>query len=175
MKGEINGKVTSKNGFYVGDPCYVLAKENYDGVFGAAGYADGKYTGKTKDGKEFDFILGGTAYGDGCYSDQYGHNYGVDAGIIGVVPIELCERYGRAMTIDELNKLGHYFAGTEADFEDIDGQFRIYIAGGDGGQHVDIDTDDEYGYYDCGDYEDDDYPDDYYDDYDEYPEEEDDF
>jgi hypothetical protein len=33
-----------------------------------------------------------TTYGDGCYNDQHGFSYGVDSGMIGLVPIQMAEK-----------------------------------------------------------------------------------
>lgn len=145
---KVQGTVTSKKGFYVGDPCYVLSEDNYDGVFGANDYQDGQYTGKTLNDEEFNFILAGTKYGDGEYYDNRGNTYGVDAGILGVVPIELCLKDNKEMSIEELDRLGKYFPGTEAEFEAGDGIFYITI----GSTDLVIDTDEE----DWDDYDDED-------------------
>lgn len=176
------GKIQSKKGFYVGDICYVLDDEVYDGVWGRAGYADGEYT--TELGK---FAVASTAYGDGDYFDNYGNNYGVDAGVLGIVPWEILEKqnkwknyYKGLSEMENLNKLGHFFEGTEAEYEfsgrdhtspDPDGVFdieigetRVYIETAetdDDDGWDDLEYDDQH-FYD----EDDDYPDDYYDDYD---------
>lgn len=83
---KITESVKSEKGFYVGDICYVLADKLYHGVWGEAHYHDGKY----KDPETgFEFAVAGTAYGDGEYCDQDGNAYGVDAGVIGIVPLEL--------------------------------------------------------------------------------------
>jgi hypothetical protein len=68
--------------YYVGDPCYVLEDEIYDPVVGYG--TDGFHTNGTQ-------VIGyfGTWAGDGCYKGTNGKDYGVDAGIIGIVPAEL--------------------------------------------------------------------------------------
>lgn len=67
--------------YYIGDPCFVLDDEQYSAV------CDGD-EGFHSNGKH---VLGyfSTAYGDGCYRGTNGESYGVDAGIIGIVPAEL--------------------------------------------------------------------------------------
>ena len=37
-----------------------------------------------------DFVAG-TAYGDGSYLDNEGREYGVDAGILGIIPLYVCD------------------------------------------------------------------------------------
>lgn len=114
----VKGVLKSKKGFYVGDICYVLDDDIYDGVWGAHGYADGCYD--TELGK---FAVGSTAYGDGCYDDQYGHRFPVDAGVIGIVPWEILEKqkkwrgYGTSGTDEgKLNGLGYFMTGETATF-----------------------------------------------------------
>ena len=80
--------IKSSKGFYIGDICYVLNKDFYHGVWGAADYKDGKYA-DPETGVEF--AVAGTAYGDGEYQDNHGNRYPVDAGVIGLVPLELVE------------------------------------------------------------------------------------
>ena len=77
--------------YYVGDLCYVMHDawtEVCDLMFPSAaetfGMADGVMT--LKDGRKF--AVFSTAYGDGVYGDQYGHDYPVDAGSIGCIRVE---------------------------------------------------------------------------------------
>lgn len=86
-------EIESKTGFYIGDICYVLDDNIYHGIWGKADYKDGAY--ETPEGYKFAVV--GTEYGDGCYYGLFGDEYGVDAGVIGIVPLELCndtDRYG---------------------------------------------------------------------------------
>lgn len=69
--------------YYVGDPCY--------------GASDGRWDAWLKDSDYFRRPLArdlgawavafGTAYGDGTYTDNEGREYGVDAGLLGVIPV----------------------------------------------------------------------------------------
>ena len=86
---QTTGIIHSEKGFYIGDICYVLNRENYDKVWGGAEYKDGQYTVPETG---YNFIVAGTAWGDGIYEDNDGREYPVDAGNIGLVPLELCER-----------------------------------------------------------------------------------
>jgi hypothetical protein len=86
---QTTGIIHSEKGFYIGDICYVLNREIYDKVWGSAEYADGKYI---VPGTSREFIVARTAWGDGFYEDGDGCEYPVDAGNIGLVPLELCER-----------------------------------------------------------------------------------
>ncbi len=112
--------IKSNKGFYVGDICYALADEIYRGIWGRWGYCDGKYS--TPDG--FAFAVAGTAHGDGEYVDQADRLYGVDAGVIGIVPLELVK--------PEYDFGGHIFNGAgEAVFEALAGFFSVSLPNGD--------------------------------------------
>ena len=81
-------KINVKNGFYIGDLCYALNKKVYDEVWGGNNYEDGQYTDpETK----AEFAMVGTAYGDGEYESSDGVTFPVDAGIIGVADLAICD------------------------------------------------------------------------------------
>jgi hypothetical protein len=71
--------------YYIGDLCYAMKDTIYDGIFGGNDYAYGYYT--MKNGC---FLVNGTAYGDGSYQGTNGFDYGVDAGIIGIASLSVC-------------------------------------------------------------------------------------
>ena len=81
-------KINVKNGFYIGDLCYALDEKVYDEVWGGNDYEDGQYTDpETK----AEFAMVGTAYGDGEYESSDGVTFPVDAGIIGVADLAICD------------------------------------------------------------------------------------
>ena len=81
----VKGKIYSKLGFVVTDVCYVLREDDYTNFWGKKhNYADGIF-----EINGFRFAVGSTAYGDGVYFDNEAHKYPVDAGNIGLVPLEL--------------------------------------------------------------------------------------
>ena len=81
-------KINVKNGFYIGDLCYALNKKIYDEVWGGSNYEDGRYTDpETK----AEFAMVGTAFGDGEYESSDGVTFPVDAGIIGVADLAICD------------------------------------------------------------------------------------
>lgn len=73
--------------YYVGDICYALDDATYDTAFGGHHYEDGFYS--CKDGE---FMVAGTAYGDGSYPATNGKSYAVDAGVIGIVSEGLIDK-----------------------------------------------------------------------------------
>lgn len=68
--------------YYIGDICYFLNQPIYDTIFGGEGYTSGLYARKSDNAF---FMVDNTAYGDGAYKGTDGFEYGVDAGIIGIV------------------------------------------------------------------------------------------
>lgn len=115
----VRAKLTSKIGFYIGDVCYEMTDEDY--------YADWSNNFEDFEGEHelrgHKFAIGGTAYGDGEYEDQYGHRYGVDSGTIGILPYELC----KDKNISELDRYGRFVRATSATFTAEDGEFDIKL------------------------------------------------
>ncbi len=126
---KINVKLKSKNGFYVGDVCYALSDEDYNGEW-------------HNDFKEFEGVheLRGHIFAvvavreDGTYLDQKGRLYEVNGGNIGVVPLELCQ----PPLVDLVNNGSIIFA-KEGEFEGGDGRINISF---DNGEEVGIVTSD---------------------------------
>ena len=80
--------------YYLGDPCYAVPEEMWDE------YCEKSYPDNinhvpvvTFDTGETVYVFS-TCYGDGCYRGSDGYEYGVDAGIIGLVPEALARREG---------------------------------------------------------------------------------
>jgi ribosomal protein S27AE len=111
--------------YFLGDICYALDDDIYDKVWGSMfNYDDGAYKVRG-----YVFAVSSTAYGDGAYSGTDGVTYGVDAGVIGIVPKELSQldsHGGRWIKVK-----------TSLTFQAGDGIFNIYI---DRGEIVEIDT-----------------------------------
>ncbi len=79
--------------YWIGDICYCLNDKVYDAIFGGFGYDSGLYT--HKDGGFF--MVDNTSYGDGLYVGSDGFEYGVDAGIIGIVSEHLVDKNNSAL------------------------------------------------------------------------------
>ena len=121
MARTIEGTVESSIGFYIGDICYVLSDEVYNGIWcDKYHFKDGVWT--TPNGLKF--AVARTAYGDGLYHDDNGNEYPVDAGVIGVVPHELI---GKGHAQLEKWELGVMLTGTRAEFKAEDGYFEVEI------------------------------------------------
>ena len=90
--------------YYIGDPCYVVKEhEDWMKLLEDTNY----FQNDNQTYKGFPIFASGTAYGDGCYYDQEGREYGVDAGLIGIVPFEAIEGDGRGGQIIEFQEDFH--------------------------------------------------------------------
>lgn len=79
--------------YYVGDPCYAIADEFW------CDYCDELFNAQAHGETGFDFHghpvwQSNTCWGDGEYNDSDGRSYAVDAGLIGIVPMELIDKLG---------------------------------------------------------------------------------
>jgi len=121
--------------YYIGDLCYVM--HNEWGEF-CESLDDGE---RVVNGKLIASLS--TMYGDGSYYDQFGNEYGVDAGLIGCIKVEDIEK-------DDQNRVedGHVHV--------FDSPFQVYSV--DGFLHFgnvvintgDEDEDEEEDYPCCG-------------------------
>lgn len=97
-----NYKISSKEGFFVGDPCHVLS-DLYNGIL-----LNENNQIKTSDQEhlivpkgfevngvllveDIEMLIFDTAYGDGCYRGDNDIIYSVESGTIGVIPLELID------------------------------------------------------------------------------------
>lgn len=91
-----------RGNYYIGDPCYVIPDENdaWDELIDNTGF----FGLHTKDSKGDDIVnwddgvflykgckcfASGTAYGDGLYSSNIKTSFPVDAGLIGIIPLDI--------------------------------------------------------------------------------------
>ena len=91
-------EISSNEGFYIGDVCYVLPGSIYHGIWQERyDFENGLIRVSGEDVEEDEpgsaFAVAGTLYGDGIYWDEHGNEYPVDAGVIGLVPLELATEY----------------------------------------------------------------------------------
>lgn len=71
--------------YYLGDPCYFFTSDDWGKVLSTC-HTFSDPIGKSPNGRP---VLGfGTAYGDGAYRGSDGFEYGVDAGMIGLIPVD---------------------------------------------------------------------------------------
>jgi len=127
---------SNEDQIYIGDPCYAMKDEVYDGCWcDKNGAKDGEFSfGGVS------FAIGGTAYGDGDYQGSNGFSFPVDAGCIGAIPIELCdpEKVKEVMA----QKLGVVIAAPYVELHyDEPGEFYFMIDYGNGDKgEIDIST-----------------------------------
>lgn len=76
--------------YWVGDLCYLITGPKWNSVCEFLGDGSQMREGIfTLDGHEG--AIFGTAYGDGIYHDQFGNQYGVDSGTLGIFPAGLID------------------------------------------------------------------------------------
>lgn len=135
---EILGVRMPAGTYLVGDPCYAVADDRWMEWLESANFRDdGQVLIAELDGHP---VLGiGTAHGDGVYTDEDGKRYPVDAGLIGLVPIEVA---GGALTLrSDLNHVVTFNGPFDCRYDD--GVIRL--------GHIVIDTDPaEEACEDCG-------------------------
>lgn len=73
--------------YVLGDPCYVVPDKDWGDLLASCNYFN-QPVGSVGDFKVLSF---GTKWGDGCYRDNNGNIYPVDAGMIGLVPFAYAE------------------------------------------------------------------------------------
>ena len=117
------------NKVFVGDICYALDDDLYQGVWGdKLGFKDGEVENYA--------LVASTEYGDGCYDSRSGTVYGVDAGVIGVTDIEHFK--DKENSVEDLERLGAVVDVPSGHAEihfisDADGTFYITINDGTSG------------------------------------------
>jgi len=92
MKATLNiGSVTMPAGLYwLGDPCYSVPDDRWMEWLEAAEYDRQPYPRYLLAELDGHPVLGiGTAWGDGAYSGSDGNLYPVDAGLLGITPVEV--------------------------------------------------------------------------------------
>ena len=88
-EAEVTTATKSAGEYWVGDPCYVVPDDIYQGIWGD----EYKFKDGTIDcGNGLSFQVHGTAWGDGEYKGSNGFIYGVDAGVLAIVPMELATK-----------------------------------------------------------------------------------
>jgi len=76
--------------YYLGDPCYVVPDDKWMDLLESCDYFN-KPTGFVVIGEnQYSVHAFSTAYGDGCYDGSNNFDYGVDSGLIGLVPVAVC-------------------------------------------------------------------------------------
>lgn len=98
--------------YYVGDLCYVIGRNRTKDKDDWMEFLEESYwkvatdtcAGGPVEYKGHKGFAAYTYFGDGCYFDEEGNEFGVDAGMIGIIPVEACE-----VPEDQMNSLGHVF------------------------------------------------------------------
>lgn len=129
--------------YYIGDLCYAIQGDSWHSILNKTGH----FTSDNQTFKGHQIFAGNTAYGDGTYYDQFGNKYPVDAGLIGIMPLKICDfgvgiKYENEEWVDEREipnfkfQPGNIFTfDSEFEVGCADGLFKF--------GHIEIDTNDE--------------------------------
>jgi len=90
--------------YWLGDPCYSFSDQDpWIEMLETCNYFIDSCKGRTPHG---DVLAFSTAYGDGVYYDNEGNSYGVDAGLIGLVPAGVRYRFKTDSSAETKSWLG---------------------------------------------------------------------
>mgnify|MGYP001000765542 CR=1 FL=1 len=93
--------------YWIGDPCYTFPNEgNFRGKWNELLEVTEYFTisfGELDNGK-IKVWADNTAYGDGEYTSSEGHRFGVDSGLLGIIPKETTDYLGK--DVEKLERLG---------------------------------------------------------------------
>ena len=115
----MNANNMYKKEMWVGDPCYIIDGLQWDDVLDYTRYfnlfpsreamSNHEYNPRNKQHGVFTLkdgmtcAVSATAYGDGCYPDDEGRHYAVDAGMLGIFPAEYARtgnsQFGHFITV----------------------------------------------------------------------------
>lgn len=87
--------------YWLGDPCYSVPNDLWMPLLNSCEIFEKPIGTVTKDGQEYQVLAFGTFHGDGCYRDQSGHSFPVDAGLIGLTPVGLADGHPFGSTLVE--------------------------------------------------------------------------
>ncbi len=77
--------------YLLGDPCYVIRDKDWLDFCNQHSYNETDNNACVTLNDSTQVVAFSTYYGDGCYTDQNGNSFPVDAGLIGLVPISYIE------------------------------------------------------------------------------------
>lgn len=87
--------------YWLGDPCYSVPNDLWMPLLNSCEIFEKPIGTVTKDGQKYQVLAFGTAYGDGCYRDQFNNSFPVDAGLIGLTPAGLTDGHPFGSTLVE--------------------------------------------------------------------------
>lgn len=110
-----NSMILPAGKYWIGDPCYVFPHDGpmenkWDELLVEVDYFNRPY-GELDEGR-IKVWAAPTAYGDGVYASNHDKVFGVDAGVIGIVPQETVDYLGR--TDNDLDELGLFIEFKES-------------------------------------------------------------
>jgi homogentisate 1,2-dioxygenase len=102
------GKINSENGFYIGDPCFVLSDNDYSYLTNQSF----DFRGGLIETTNGNFLVHSTLVGDGEYDSEVG-SLSVESGQIAIIPKSMID-YSE-ISDEIINEYGTIVPGTEAE------------------------------------------------------------
>ena len=125
--------------YYVGDLCYVFSDERWNEVCDVTILGRYVFSGEFTLADGTPFAMYNTKHGDGVYSDNFGHDYPVDAGVIGCIDVKHIDADVMKGIMER--GMGHFFTFKnefETGYDDAEKSVITF------GETVFIDTDPQY-------------------------------
>ena len=83
--------IVPKGSYVIGDPCYAVPDGDWLPLLQSCNYFEDPVGTVKDETRHFSVLAFGTKWGDGSYLGSDGNVYPVDAGLIGLVPVEMVE------------------------------------------------------------------------------------
>ena len=100
--------------YWLCDPCYAVPSDLWMDLLNSCKFFEYPIgVVQAGDGKNYSVLGFSTEYGDGLYNDQYGNSYPVDAGLIGLTPLDLVEGepFGATLVHFAIETICHSYGG----------------------------------------------------------------
>lgn len=83
--------VVPKGSYVIGDPCYAVPNQDWGDLLLSCNYFESPIGYVNHGMQKFPVLAFSTKWGDGSYHGTDGNEYDVDAGLLGLVPVELLD------------------------------------------------------------------------------------
>ena len=83
--------IVPKGSYVIGDPCYAVPDKDWLPLLQSCNYFEDPIGTIKDETRQFSVLGFSTKWGDGSYRGSDGNVYPVDAGLIGLVPVEMVE------------------------------------------------------------------------------------
>lgn len=145
MKTTFNPGKLPAGTYYVGDLCYVIEDDEWDGFCDRSfpGFSE-EVIGILETSEGVNYANFSTKYGDGGYRDAEGREYSVDSGCIGCIPVSAMSKDKSSEEIARLGNIISFDEEFEVGYDDETGVIRFGEVEIMTGDYEDEEEEDEY-------------------------------